>query len=82
MHQVSSSSLGTASSSRSSAYWIERVIPGFGLVSVPSRSKKIVAMPVVPVLIPPLFDLNDAAAQGNAAASMSRAVFKLAIGRA
>jgi hypothetical protein len=48
---------------------------------VPSRSKKIVAMPVVPVLIPPLFDdLNDAAAQGNAAAS--RDVLKLAIGRA
>jgi hypothetical protein len=37
------------------------------LVSVPSRSKKIVAILAVSVLIPAsLFDLNEAADQGNA----------------
>src|SRR5882724_5880861 len=42
IHQVSSSSVGIAGwSSFCSAYWIERVMPGFGSVSVPSRSKKI-----------------------------------------
>src|ERR1700745_4126620 len=42
MPQVSSSSVGIAGrSSFCNAYWIERVMPGFGSVSVPSRSKKI-----------------------------------------
>jgi hypothetical protein len=52
---------------------MERVIPGFGLVSVPSRSKKIVAILAVSVLIPAsLFDLNEAAGQGNAQPSSGR----------
>src|SRR5215207_715796 len=44
MHQVSSSCAGTGRSSLCSAYWIERVMPGLGSVSVPSRSKKIASM--------------------------------------
>src|SRR5581483_7653084 len=39
MHQLSSSCEGTGRPSFSSAYWIEPVMPGFGSVSVPSRSK-------------------------------------------
>src|SRR5581483_630914 len=39
MHQVSSSCEGIGRPSLSSAYWIEPVMPGFGSVSVPSRSK-------------------------------------------
>src|SRR5438067_3852257 len=44
MHQASSSCVGTGRPSFSSAYWIEPVMPGFGSVSVPSRSKKMVSM--------------------------------------
>src|SRR5215213_4280907 len=44
MHQVSSSCEGTGRSSFCSAYWIEPVMPGFGSLSVPSRSKKIASM--------------------------------------
>src|SRR5262245_18575732 len=46
MHQVSSSCVGTGRPSFRSAYWIEPVMPGFGSVSVPSRSKKIVSRSV------------------------------------
>src|SRR5688572_31809339 len=41
MHQVNSSCEGTGRPSFASAYWIEPVMPGFGSVRVPSRSKKI-----------------------------------------
>src|SRR5260370_41689746 len=41
MHHVNSCSGGIARSSLPRAYWIERAIPSFGSVSVPSRSKKI-----------------------------------------
>src|SRR5262249_4001705 len=46
MHQASSSCVGTGRPSFSSAYWIEPVIPGFGSVRVPSRSKKMVSISV------------------------------------
>src|SRR3954463_5422525 len=46
MHQASSSCVGTGRPSFCSAYWIEPVMPGFGSVRVPSRSKKIVSMSV------------------------------------
>ncbi len=41
MHQVNSSWAGTGLAELANAYWIEPVMPGFGSVSVPSRSKKI-----------------------------------------
>src|SRR5689334_13092108 len=44
MHQASSSCVGTGRPSFCSAYWIEPVMPGFGSVRVPSRSKKMVSM--------------------------------------
>src|ERR1700754_653716 len=44
MHQASSSCARTGLASFSSAYWIEPVMPGFGSVRVPSRSKKMVSI--------------------------------------
>src|SRR5579863_2902375 len=44
MHQTRSSACGTGCLSRSSAYWMHRVMPGLGLVSVPSRSKNAVCI--------------------------------------
>src|ERR1700758_2242326 len=44
MHQVSSSSGGASRPSFVNAYWIDRVMPIFGSVSVPSRSKKMMFM--------------------------------------
>src|SRR6516162_7646867 len=46
MHQVSSSSGGAWCPSFVNAYWIDRVMPVFGSVKVPSRSKKIVFISV------------------------------------
>src|SRR5262245_35504323 len=44
MHQASSSCVGTGRPSFCSAYWIDPVMPGFGSVRVPSRSKKMVSI--------------------------------------
>jgi hypothetical protein len=62
MHHVSSSSGGAIWSSSARAYRIERVMPIFGSVSVPSRSKK-TALQAVDSVVPTRSDYAILSAQ-------------------